>query len=103
MKGQTVIYTDPDFEVLWWEENYYLKLKDPFNADNYKMTRITSRQARRLIHEHVDHELRTGQEEGQHNRKGSSNDPSMGKDKSHKGRTERPSFQKLKGGGQKNE
>ena len=68
MTDRTVIYTDQDFDVLWWDGDYYLKVKDPFNSDNCKLTGITSREAWELIHDHMRQELYRGQEPDRHSR-----------------------------------
>ena len=59
MKGFDIVYVDKRFRVLWkGPEGYYLDVKHETG-----MTRISKREARELIQEHIRKEVRRGQRE----------------------------------------
>jgi len=67
-----LVYTHPDFDLLWWDGGYWVKVKDPEGIGSEKLARISVNQARELLHAFI-----RGEMEPDHQAKGRG-DPASG-------------------------
>ena len=57
-----VVYTHPDFDLLWWDGGYWVKVKDPEGIGSEKLARISVNQARELLHAFIRDEMEPASE-----------------------------------------
>jgi len=57
-----LIYTHPDFDLLWWDGGYWVKVKDPEGIGSEKLGRISPAEARELLHTFIHAEMEPASE-----------------------------------------